>query len=88
MAQGNYDGRTALHLAAAEGHMEAVVFLLEKCNVPAASKDRWGHTPSDDATQFGHSEIADYIAKYLVSQKASEKKMNREKKRIISENTK
>lgn len=77
MAQCNYDGRTALHLASAEGHMNAVVFLLEQCNVPAASKDRWGHTPSDDATQFGHDEIVDYIAQYLANQKASNKKRTR-----------
>ena len=29
----DYDGRTALHLAAAEGHMECVQFLLEQCGV-------------------------------------------------------
>ena len=30
---GDYDGRTALHLAAAEGHLKVVRFLVEKCNV-------------------------------------------------------
>ena len=36
----DYDGRTALHLAAAEGHVECVAFLLEHCQVPHNPKDR------------------------------------------------
>ena len=40
MGQKDYDGRTALHLAAAEGHIDIVIFLLEKCHVPPNPKDR------------------------------------------------
>ncbi len=43
----DYDKRTPLHLACAEGHFEAVELLLlngSECNI----KDRWGNTPLDD----------------------------------------
>ena len=37
----DYDGRTALHLAAAEGHIDVVSFLMEKCKVDHSPKDRY-----------------------------------------------
>ena len=40
MSAGDYDSRTALHLAAAEGHRNVVVLLLEQCKVEAEPKDR------------------------------------------------
>ena len=40
MNLGDYDGRTALHLAAAEGHLRCVKFLLEECKVKHDPKDR------------------------------------------------
>ena len=41
MGQGDYDRRTALHLAAAEGHLEVVRFLLVKCKVNPKPQDRY-----------------------------------------------
>lgn len=40
MSRGDYDKRTALHLAAAEGKLEVVKLLLEKCKVPYEPRDR------------------------------------------------
>lgn len=65
MTQTDYDNRTALHLAAAEGHLECVEFLLKYCNVPPNPVDRWGQTPKEDALRFGHSVVADLIGSYI-----------------------
>eukprot|EP00057_Strongylocentrotus_purpuratus_P023540 XP_011678014.1 PREDICTED: glutaminase kidney isoform, mitochondrial isoform X2 [Strongylocentrotus purpuratus] len=64
MAESDYDSRTALHLAAAEGHTECVEFLLEKCNVSPDVLDRWGHTPLDDARLFGHTGVVDILENF------------------------
>ncbi|XP_064473525.1 glutaminase liver isoform, mitochondrial-like isoform X2 [Ornithodoros turicata] len=64
MGLSDYDGRTALHLSAAEGHLECVEFLLKICGVDVHTKDRWGHTPLDDARMFGHTAVADYLCKW------------------------
>ncbi|EKX34968.1 hypothetical protein GUITHDRAFT_80170, partial [Guillardia theta CCMP2712] len=46
----DYDGRTALHLAACEGHVELVEFLLSRqANVEA--QDRFMGTPLEDAVR-------------------------------------
>lgn len=46
--QGDYDHRTALHLAANEGHLEIVKMLIE-AGADACVQDRWGRSPLDDA---------------------------------------
>lgn len=61
MTQADYDGRTALHLASAEGHLEVVKFLVEKCHVDINARDRWGFTPCDDAIKFDYQEVQVYL---------------------------
>lgn len=46
--QGDYDRRTALHLAASEGQLDAVVYLINEAGVDPSPLDRWGGTPLDD----------------------------------------
>ena len=46
---GDYDKRTAIHLAASEGLLDVVICLVEELNADASPVDRWGGTPLDDA---------------------------------------
>jgi len=57
MGQSDYDGRTALHLAVCENHIEIVKFLLQIGKVKKDPKDRWNNTPHDEAKKLNHSEI-------------------------------
>ncbi|RWW71418.1 hypothetical protein BHE74_00020838 [Ensete ventricosum] len=50
------DGRTALHIAACEGHVDVVSLLLSwRANIDA--RDRWGSTASADAQYYGNDEV-------------------------------
>lgn len=60
----DYDSRSALHVAAAEGHLEAVKFLTRACRVNPRVQDRWGNTPLDDALLSGHQDVAEVLKEY------------------------
>ncbi|GMR60675.1 hypothetical protein PMAYCL1PPCAC_30870 [Pristionchus mayeri] len=60
----DYDGRTALHIAAAEGHYQIVKFLLGTAGVTHDPKDRWDNTPLEEAIKFGHERIERVLIKY------------------------
>lgn len=58
--QGDYDGRTALHLAACEGQLDTARFLVEqgaKINV----QDRWNSSPLDDAKRYKQKELTEFL---------------------------
>ncbi|XP_071221850.1 glutaminase kidney isoform, mitochondrial-like isoform X1 [Salvelinus alpinus] len=63
----DYDSRTALHVAAAEGHVEVVRFLTDTCKVNPFVKDRWSSIPLDDALQFGHGAVVKVLQEYQVA---------------------
>mgnify|MGYP001188714605 FL=1 len=60
----DYNERTALHLAAAEGHKKCVKFLLETCHVAFDAKDRWGQTALSEAIYFKHDGIAKLLRRH------------------------
>ncbi len=51
----DYDGRTALHLAAGEGALDALRYLLAHGH-PLDPHDAWGATPLDDARRGAHGD--------------------------------
>ena len=53
----DYDGRTALHLAACEGRGAIVSYLIGILD-DIEPADRWGNSPLDDARREGHDGIA------------------------------
>jgi glutaminase len=54
--RGDYDGRTALHLAASCGHAEAVKVLLNN-HAEVQVYDRWNRTPLMDAETGGYKDV-------------------------------
>ncbi|TGZ46027.1 Glutaminase kidney protein, mitochondrial [Temnothorax longispinosus] len=77
MTLSDYDGRTALHLAASEGHLDCIEFLIEHCGVPHDPKDRWGKRPVDEAETFGHVQVVEYLNNYALVRKTElENKQN------------
>jgi glutaminase len=53
---GDYDHRTPLHIAAAEGHLEAAQFLIDH-EAQVNQHDRWGQTPVNDALRGNYHEL-------------------------------
>lgn len=64
MSLTDYDHRTALHSAAAEGHLHVIEFLLDICKVNHEPCDRWGRRPIDDATYCGHKHVVDFLNRW------------------------
>ncbi|MEE2903215.1 MAG: glutaminase A [Myxococcota bacterium] len=60
LQKGDYDLRSPLHLAAAEGHAEAVSFLLS-VGISPNETDRWGGTPLEDAEAGHHHEVIELL---------------------------
>ena len=69
MGGADYDGRTALHVAAGSGILASVEFLLN-AGVPVGPIDRWGDNPIAGAERAHHVHTATLLAKWGAQAKA------------------
>jgi ankyrin repeat protein len=60
----DYDRRTALHVAASEGHVDICKFLVEEKRVRIHRSDRWGGSPLDDAHRHRQEEVVKFLRKH------------------------
>jgi Amt family ammonium transporter len=60
-AGADYDLRTALHVSASEGNVEAVLELLTYSSVKVNVCDRWKRTPLQDAVDFKHFAVVSIL---------------------------
>ena len=66
----DYDDRSALHLAASNGHINIVKYLVNYCKKYSYTEninclDRWERTPLDDAKTENHNECIKILESYL-----------------------
>jgi len=59
--QGDYDKRTALHLAASEGLLHVVKVLVDELGANPSVVDRWGRMPLDDAIRGESAQVASFL---------------------------
>ena len=69
--QGDYDNRTALHLAVSENQVKVVDYLIHNGANPE-SKDRWGTTPISEAKKLKNKEINELLSKHAQIETASQ----------------
>ena len=68
IAGSDYDMRSALHVAASEGHVAAVQELLKHPHVRVNGVDRWKRTPLQDAVAFKQFAIVNILREHGASQ--------------------
>lgn len=81
----DYDGRTPLHLAASEGQLKVVKFLVSR-GANLEPVDRWGNTPYSDAMREGHNDVAKYLQSRIIRKNIikSSRRQNRERRTSLT----
>jgi len=59
--EGDYDSRCALHVAASEGNLDVVRYLVLEAHANHSPMDRWGFTPLADALRASHASVAQFL---------------------------
>ncbi|RXN19630.1 glutaminase liver mitochondrial-like isoform X1 [Labeo rohita] len=60
----DYDGRSALHVAASEGRLDVIKFLVENAGANCTLKDRWGNTALQEALRCNQDSAIKFLKKY------------------------
>ncbi|ROL43948.1 Glutaminase liver isoform, mitochondrial [Anabarilius grahami] len=60
----DYDGRSALHVAASEGRLDVIKFLVENAGANCTLKDRWGNTALQEAMRCNQDPAIQCLKKY------------------------
>jgi len=68
----DYDKRTALHLASAEGHLNVVTWLVGVAKVDVNPLDRFGHSPLVEAKENLHDDVFNYLLQQGARAKGSD----------------
>ncbi|CBY33249.1 unnamed protein product [Oikopleura dioica] len=63
LSKPGYEDITLLHMAAAKGNLETIVFLISKAKVFSEPLDHSNRTPLDYALKHGHQDIVDFLRK-------------------------
>jgi potassium channel len=71
MSAADYDGRTALHIAAAEGSLPMVQLLVAEGGASLNATDRWGATPLAEARRVGAAAVVTYLGSTDAKQAAA-----------------
>ncbi|KAK6054559.1 glutaminase [Cooperia oncophora] len=70
LSTSDYDRRTPLHVAASEGDLNMVKFLVNVAKVDVDARDRWDRSPLDDARFFKHAACVEFLERAVARPEA------------------